>query len=140
VSAEKQRVERLIALAERLTQALEADIVALKAGRPDQMRTIDPEIQRLSALYSREATGVDAKLAKATPRDLWTRFLAVTQAFRETLAAHGRYLMRVRNASEGMIKAIAEEVERKRALTRTYAPPKAAPQRSSGAMLINVQA
>ena len=41
------RIERLIAMAERLVVALEADIAALKAGKPTEMISMSPEIQRL---------------------------------------------------------------------------------------------
>lgn len=139
MSADKDRVERLISIAQRLIAALEADIAALKSGKLGQMRSIDPEIQRLSALYSSEAARVDAKVAKATPRDLWARFVAITRAFRETLAQHGRHLTRVRNASEGMVRAIVEEVDRKRATTRPYAP-NVETKRASAAMIVNVTA
>ena len=53
------------------------------------------------------------------------------------LQLHARMLTRVKNASEGMVKAIAAEVERANAPTRTYGPrPGYAPQ-SSGAMVFN---
>ena len=35
-------VERLIAMSERLSDALEADIKALRRGAPAEMRTIQP--------------------------------------------------------------------------------------------------
>lgn len=53
------------------------------------------------------------------------------------LQLHARMLTRVRNASEGLIRAIATEVERANTPMRTYGPrPDQKPQ-SSGAMLFN---
>jgi hypothetical protein len=131
------RIERLIGMAERLVAALESDIAALKAGKPAALRTADPDIQRLTASYGREAHGFDPRLAQAAPAPLRGRFLAVTAKFREVLQLHTRLLAAVKNASEGMIKAIAEEVHRNNAPMRTYGPrPGAAPQ-SSGAMVFN---
>ena len=50
---------------------------------------------------------------------------------------HARMIARVKNASEGMVRAIAAEVERANAPMRTYGPrPGYAPQ-SSGAMVFN---
>jgi uncharacterized protein (DUF305 family) len=50
---------------------------------------------------------------------------------------HARMLARVKNASEGMIQAIAREVERMNQTSRTYgARPGYAPK-SSGAMVFN---
>jgi hypothetical protein len=122
VSAEHERIERLILLAERLTAAVLADIAALKSGKPQEMRTPDPEIQRMSAVFGREATGFDIARAGTAPPELRRKFLTATKEFRDALAMHARMLTRVRSATEGIIKAVAEEVERRRAPTRTYAP------------------
>jgi hypothetical protein len=131
------RIERLLTMAMRLIEALESDIVALKAGNPRAMRTIDPEIQKLSALYSREAAGINPKAAAAAPPELRKRLFDATQKFRDLLAAQTRLLTRLRGASEGMIRAVAEEVERQRAPLRTYGAMPARTPRSSGAMLYN---
>jgi len=131
------RIERLISMAERLIVALESDIAALKEGRPQALLTADPEIQKLTALYDREAQGFDPRIAQAAPPSLRQRFVAITAKFREVLQLHARMLTRVKNASEGMVRAIAAEVERANAPTRTYGPrPGYAPQ-SSGAMVFN---
>ncbi len=74
-----QKIENLVKLAERLIEAIEGDIAALKAGTPQQMRTTDPEIQKLSALYGREAQGLTADAAKAAPAPLRMRFAEVTR-------------------------------------------------------------
>lgn len=131
------RIERLIAMAERLIVALESDIAALKDGRPQALATNEPEIQRLTAQYGLEAQNFDPRLAQSAPPTLRQRFLAITAKFREVLQLHTRMLTRVKSASEGMIKAIAAEVERANAPMRTYGPrPGYAPQ-SSGAMVFN---
>jgi hypothetical protein len=134
---DEPRIERLISMAERLIMALESDIAALKDGRPQAMVTADPEIQKLTALYGREAQGFDPRIAQNAPPSLRQRFVAITAKFREVLQLHARMLTRVKNASEGMVRAIAAEVERANAPTRTYGPrPGYAPQ-SSGAMVFN---
>lgn len=131
------RIERLIAMAERLIVALESDIAALKDGRPQALATNEPEIQRLTAQYGLEAQNFDPRIAQSAPPTLRQRFVAITAKFREVLQLHTRMLTRVKNASEGMIKAIAAEVERANAPMRTYGPrPGYAPQ-SSGAMVFN---
>jgi uncharacterized protein (DUF305 family) len=134
---DEPRLERLISMAERLIAALESDIAALKAGTPAKMVSLDPEIQKLSAVYGREAQNFDIRIAKAAPVALRTRFLTITAKFREVLQLHARMLARVKNASEGMIQAIAREVERMNAPTRTYGPRPATAPRSSGAMVFN---
>jgi hypothetical protein len=131
------RIERLISLAERLVVALEEDIAALKAGKPAEMRSMDPEIQKLSVIYGREAQNFDIRIAKAAPIKLRERFLLATAKFRDVLQLHARMLARVKNASEGMIQAIAREVERMNAPTRTYGPTPGYKPAQSGAMVFN---
>ncbi len=137
MSPDAQKVETLIAMAERLTEAMEADIAALKAGRPLEMRTLDPEIQRLSANYGREAASFDPARTKTLPPELRRRLLGATGKFRDALKLQIRLVTRVRHASEGLIKAVAEEVERQRAPKITYAPPKTNARPKSVAMLFN---
>lgn len=131
------RIERLIAMAERLIVALEGDIADLKDGKAGALRTNDPEIQKLTALYGREAQNFDPRIAQAAPQTLRARFLAVTAKFREVLQLHARMLTRVKNASEGMIRAIAGEVERMNAPMRTYGPRAGYAPKSGGAMVFN---
>jgi hypothetical protein len=131
------RIERLIALAERLIAALESDIAELKKGRTATLKTNDPEIQKLTALYGREAQGFDPRIAQSAPPTLRQRFLVITAKFREVLQLHARMVARVKNASEGIIRAIANEVERTSAPMRTYGPRPGSAPKSSGAMLFN---
>jgi hypothetical protein len=132
-----ERIERLVRLAERLIEAIEGDIAALKAGQPQALRTTDPEIQRLSAMYGREAHGLTVEHAKRVAAPLRKRFLDTTGRFREVLQQHGRLLTRMKNASEGMIKAIAVEVDRRAAPMRTYNPRAAAYGKPAQAMVFN---
>jgi hypothetical protein len=134
---DEARIERLIVLAERLVAALESDIAALKAGDPAALRSADPEIQRLTASYGREAQNFDLRIAQAAPAPLRNRFVAITAKFREVLQLHTRLLARVKNASEGMLKAIADEVHKMNAPTRTYGPRPGTTPQSSGAMVFN---
>jgi len=131
------RIERLIALAERLIAALESDIAELKNGRTATLKTNDPEVQKLTTLYGREAQGFDLRIAQSAPPTLRQRFLAITAKFREVLQLHARMIARVKNASEGIIRAIADEVERANAPTRTYGPRPGYKPPPSGAMLFN---
>jgi hypothetical protein len=131
------RIERLISLAERIIMALEGDIAALKQGRTATLSTNDPEIQKLTANYGREAKGFDVRLAQNAPPTLRQRFFAITAKFREVLQLHARMLTRVKNASEGIVRAIANEVERANAPMRTYGPRPGYRPPSAGPMLFN---
>jgi len=131
------KIKRVIALSDRLTEALKADIAALESGRTRDMKIVDPDVQQLSILYGREAATLNAAAAKAAPAELRTKLTTATQRFHETLGRHARVLARVRNASEGMIRAVADEVVRRRTAARPYARMASATPRSAGAMLYN---
>jgi hypothetical protein len=131
------RIERLIALTERLTEALGGDIAALERGRAREMRSIAPDIQQLTLLYAREAAAVSPALAKAAPPAIRARLTQATKRFRETLALHARIVTRMRNASEGLIRAVAQDVEKKRQAARPYGRGPAPAPRSTGAMIYN---
>jgi hypothetical protein len=131
------RIERLISLAERIISALEGDIAALKNGRTAALSTNDPEIQKLTVIYGREAKGFDPRLAQNAPPSLRQRFFTITAKFREVLQLHARMITRVKNASEGIIRAIATEVERANAPMRTYGPRPGYNPPSAGPMLFN---
>ena len=131
------KIERVISLAERLIEALKADISALEQGRPREMRSTDPEIQQLSAIYGREAAALNASAVKSAPAPLRSKLADVTKRFHEILVLHARMITRVKNASEGMIRAIAEEVDRRRIAARPYAAKPNYAARPAAAMIYN---
>ena len=89
-TADETKIERLIAMAERLIDALELDIAALKSGKPGAMCSMNPEIQKLTVNYSKEAQNFDIRIAKAVRLDLRSKFLAVTAKFRDVLQRQDR--------------------------------------------------
>ena len=132
------KVERVIALTERLADMLGADVAALEKGRgANELRTNDPSVQQLTVLYAREAGSVNAAVAKAVSPELRQKLAQSTKRMNDTLARHQRIITRVRNASEGMIRAVAQEVERRRGFQRNYARVPAARPQSSGSLLYN---
>jgi hypothetical protein len=136
-SADHTRIDRLIAMASRLIQALESDIESLKSGNLRGLRMIEPETQKLLAVYGREAMGFNPQSAGGAPPELRKLLLDTTRRFRELLAAQSRILTRLRNASEGMVRAVVEEIERERASTKIYAPKTAPASRANDSMLFN---
>jgi len=117
---EEQRIERLLSMSQRLIAALEADVTLLKSGKARALHTTDPEIVRLSALYGREAAALQAQAAKSVRPELAKKLTEATARFRSLLETQIRLLTRMRNASEGLIRAVAEEMERRRAPVTPY--------------------
>ena len=136
MSTNNAKADRLITITERLTQALQADIAALERGRPREMRSIEPQMQQLAALFARETAAFNHAAMKALPRERHTKLTAAARQFKETLALQIRMVTRVRTISEGMIHAIAEDVARKRNAAKPYAPVMGKP-RSPGALVYN---
>ena len=138
MTGDARKIERLMTLTERLTDALRADIAALERGRPREMRSPESDVQQMTLLYAREAASFGPSAVETLPRDARAALTAATARFRDVLAEHGRILARVKNATEGMIHAIAEDVAKKKNAQRPYAPQQAAPRhRSPGALLYN---
>ncbi|HEY1837280.1 MAG: hypothetical protein WBQ17_04845 [Rhizomicrobium sp.] len=127
---------RLIAMAERLTDALKADIAALERGRPREMRSIETDMLQLAALFGRESAAFTVAMSKTIPAATRGTLIEVTKHFKDALAAQTRLVMRTKTISEGMIHAIAEDVARKRSAAKPYAPTIGRP-RSPGAMVYN---
>ncbi|HEY5337817.1 MAG TPA: hypothetical protein VIJ85_06420 [Rhizomicrobium sp.] len=137
MSEARIKVERVIALTDRLADMLGADVAALERGQASELKTNDPTVQQLTMLYAREAAGVNAAVAKAVPPELRQKLAKSTKRMNDTLAKHQRIITRVRNASEGMIRAVAQEVERRRGFQRNYARTPSARPQSTGSLLYN---
>jgi hypothetical protein len=101
------------------------------------LRTLDPSIQQLTAIYTREAGSVTPSIARSVSPELRKKLSASIKRMNDLLKQHQRMLMRIRNASEGLIRAVAQEVERRRNFQRNYAPQPSVRLQASGAMLYN---
>jgi hypothetical protein len=136
--SDPRKIQRLMALTARLTDALTADIAALERGRPREMRSPSTEVQQLTALYTREAASFAPSVVQTLPKEARDQLKAATAAFRDVLAKHGRILTRVRTTTEGMIRAIADDVAKRKNAQLPYAAP-AMPvkPRGPGAMIFN---
>jgi hypothetical protein len=130
------KADRLIVMADRLSDALNADIAALNRGRPREMRSIEPDILHLAALFSRESAAFTIAMSKSIPAATRGKLIEATKRFKDTLVKQTRTVSRIKTISEGMIHAIAEDVARKKNAAKPYAPVIAKP-RSPGAMVYN---
>lgn len=137
MSAEARRAERLLALTERLTAVLKDDIAALESGRPQEMRSPGTEAQHLITLYRTETVGFNPAVAGGLSPVDRARLNESTARFREVLALHCRVVSRVKTCSDGMIRAIADDVAKKRSAQRPYTTPATAKPRASGAIIYN---
>ncbi|MGC8534962.1 MAG: hypothetical protein ACP5QR_05445 [Rhizomicrobium sp.] len=114
------RLTTVMALAEQLVAIFEADITALQAGRPQAMASLIPQNQELIAAYGREAQGLSRMVLESAPEAARQQLEASTSRVRDVLNRHRRMVLCVKSASEGLVKAVAEEVDRRRARARPY--------------------
>jgi hypothetical protein len=133
----KAKIERLVLLTERISEALTADVKSLEKGDAKTLRSIETPFQQLMIQYSKEAQGVNAAVLKHVAPELRDKLIRSAKAMNDLLARHQRLITRVRNASEGIIQAVAREVERRQTSQRSYGRVPSARPQSSGAMVYN---
>ena len=104
-------------------------------------RTAEESTERLEQLRPLAHGMTLGAALQAAPAEARARLTAATNRFQDVLTLHGRVLMRIRNASEGIIKAVAEEVEKRRSRARPYSPAHGArpnaPRPASSSLLYN---
>ncbi|MGE3303553.1 MAG: flagellar basal body protein [Hyphomonadaceae bacterium] len=116
------RARQIVDLTERLTHLLESETALLNAHEPPLSGAESEEKGRLANLYRQEMARIagDRTLIRTAPAALIDRMRAATVRFRAALAAHERALIGVKEVTEGLVKAIAEEVARVRGGPRGY--------------------
>jgi hypothetical protein len=117
-----QRMEQLILLTERLTGLISEQLRAFEARRPQDAAHNADETARLANLYRHESLKVkaDPSLLADAPADLRAKLIASTRAFDAVLARHGRAVEAAKTLTEGLIRAIAEEVSAQRHAVTGY--------------------
>ena len=118
------RVDQLIILTERLTALLAEECRAFEARRPQDAAPHVEETQRLANLYRHESARVraDPSLVSGAPQAQRQRLIKATEAFDAVLARHARALAAAKTVTEGLVRAIAEEVAGQRTAVSAYGP------------------
>jgi hypothetical protein len=108
------RVGQLIILTERLTGLIADQDAAAQLE----------ETSRLANLYRHESTRVRSQpaLIAGAPMDQRLALMRATEGFDAVLARQGRALEAARTVTEGLVKAIADEVVSQRSAGPGYGP------------------
>ena len=116
------RVEQLIVLTERLTELIALEAAAFEARRPHEAAKYIDETSRLANIYRHESARVraDPSLVKNVPPAQRTALMRATEAFDAVLARQGRAIEAARTITEGLVRAIADEVSAQRSETVGY--------------------
>ncbi|MBI1210590.1 MAG: hypothetical protein GC190_03945 [Alphaproteobacteria bacterium] len=110
----------LIELTERLIKIVERELAILKGARPSALTADDDERATTLALYSKRCASFKREVLPTLDADAKKRLTTATDKLRAALKEESRLLARFRHVSEGLIKAIADEVATRQA-PPTYA-------------------
>lgn len=137
------RVEQLIVLTERLTELIAQEAQAFEQRRPQDAALNIEETSKLANIYRHESARVRASpaLVASAPLSQRTRLVRATEAFDAVLARQGRALEAAKTVTEGLVRAIAEEVASKRTTGAGYGVGGAAsPPPSATSITLNKRA
>ena len=117
-----ERVEQLIVLTDRLTALVAEQAKAFEARRPQDAGAFVEETSRLANLYRHESARVRANpaLISAAAQPQRLRLRRATEAFDAVLARQSRAIGATKTVTEGLVRAIAEEVASQRTQTSVY--------------------
>lgn len=134
----RMRLEQLLAVSRRLGDTIEADIAALEKGAFGELKTTDPEIERLCAFYAREVKAMKAEGGvKQAPAPLLAALREAGARLDGLLKTHERLVAAMRQAAEGLVQAVAEDIEKNRSGSAPYRAAPQAKRVSSGAIVYN---
>jgi hypothetical protein len=128
-------------LTERLTGMLAAQARAFEQHRPQDAAKDLPEVTRLTNIYRAGSAHLRAnpKLLSNAPSPVRQRLLRATEAFESVLERQGRALSASKTITEGLVRAIAEEIAARRGVGQAYGPG-SKPRQVATAITLNRQA
>ncbi|HEY3796839.1 MAG TPA: flagellar basal body protein [Caulobacteraceae bacterium] len=131
----------MLELTERLTGLLADQARAFEQHRPQDAAKDLSEVTRLTNIYRAGSAHVRAnpKLVADAPPLIRQRLLRATEAFEAVLERQGRALAASKTITEGLVKAIAEEIAARRGVGQGYGPG-AKPRQVATAITLNRQA
>lgn len=134
------RVDQLTILTERLTDVVARQCQCFETHRPQDAALVMEEAARLANLYRHESARVraDPGLVMAAPLELRRRLIQATEAFDAVLARHARAVMAAKFVTEGLVRAIAEEVASQRDQLGGYGPGARTPMSAGAATAITL--
>ena len=106
----------------RLSQILEFENELLALKSPQSLTENQAEKSRLVAIYNQQMVllKMDPSHYGKYPKQDINELKEVSQVFYETLDEHFRKLSTVKTVTEGIVKAVADEVAKKNAPPKTY--------------------
>ncbi len=119
-----ERARQLIALTQRLSERLQRETHILEAHRPQDLYDGIAETRQLSNMYRHESARIKADpslLAGLAPSER-AALRAATEAFHTHLRRYELAVTAAKTITEGIINAVAEDMNRRRSANATYGP------------------
>ena len=137
-----ERVEQMALLTERLTGLVAEQAKCFEAHRPQDAAGYLEEVSRLANMYRHESARIRANpnLVAAAPLAVRTRLVRATEAFDAVLARQNRAVSAAKTVTEGLVRAIAEEVAAQRQQGSTYGANATASSSNATAITLNRRA
>jgi hypothetical protein len=131
------RVEQLITLTERLTELVALEALAFEQRRPQDAAQHVEQTAKLANIYRHESVRVRANpaMVSSAPAEQRTRLIRATEAFDAVLARQGRALEAAKIITEGLVRAIADQVASQRTTGAGYVKGGAASKPASAASI-----
>lgn len=118
------RMDQLIELTERLTQLIAEQAQAFESRRPQDAARDIHETSRLANIYRHEAQRIrsDPHALTSLTFSQRRRLIRATEAFDAVIARQGRALGAAKTITEGLVHAIATEIDAQRNAGASYGP------------------
>jgi hypothetical protein len=114
--SESHRIGDFLKIIDRLSGVLERETAILRARKPADLDAVRQEKLTLSAAYESRVRALrsDQSMLATASQDERARLKAAFERFEEALGENERDLRAAKNASDRVLRAIADEVERQR--------------------------
>lgn len=118
----EDRAEQLLVVTERLREVAAHELMLLRQGLPLELQAQNEEMSKLVNAYRFEMLRIqeDPSLVAGASLSIRQRLQASTENLRNTLDAYHAALNAAREISEGLVHAMAEEVQRLRGRHASY--------------------
>ena len=109
-----ERVEYMIIVTEKLTEILDKETSALNERRPHQITEFAREKEKLTSAYENEIGVIrqDRELILKAPEAALDELKSATHKMHQAMERHARRLDRIKGVTEGIVKAITDEVKK----------------------------
>ncbi len=133
-------VATLSRLAEQIRRVMAEELAIHRSGRPREAEAVIAEKTRLAAEYQAMAKALlqdEAWLKNAAHADRRNRLKRELAALQAEIDAHARAIRRYQLLTEGVVRAVAEEIERQRSPFKGYGPAAGRPANAGGSLTLD---